>query len=171
MGDEADFRFSSYRERVLEHQLVGEILRELWLRRAYAVEVLRSEVDGAGYDVVLEHQSVVRHVQLKATRAGGRRTSVEVNIKLGDKPSGCVIWFHFARDNMRPMGPYYWFGGRPGEPLPELGEKLGRHTKGDSTGYKAPRESLRKVQKSRFDVVPTISELTTRLFDLASPPS
>jgi hypothetical protein len=118
MDDEADFRFSSYRERVLEHQLVGEILRDLWLRHAYAVEVLRAEVDAAGYDVVLEHQSVVRHIQLKATRAGGKRSSVGVNIKLLDKPSGCVFWFHFASDAMRPTGPFYWLGGPPAHAFP-----------------------------------------------------
>lgn len=169
MDDEADFRFSSYRERVLEHQLVGEILRDLWMRRAYAVEVLRSEVDAAGYDVVLEHQSVVRHIQLKATRAGGRRASVGINIKLRDKPSGCVIWFHFVPDTMRPTGPFYWLGGPPGTRLPDLGKKLGRHTKGDSTGHKALRENIRDMPKSGFDLVRTIPELTTRLFDVAPP--
>ena len=111
MDDEADFRFSSYREHVLEHQLIGEILRDLWLRRACAVEVLRAEVDAGGYDVVLEYQSVVRHIQLKATRVDGKRASVGVNIKLRDKPSGCVIWFHFAQDTMRPIGPFRWLGG------------------------------------------------------------
>ena len=62
MGAEADSLFSSYRERVLEHLFVGEVLRELWLRGEHQVEVLRPEVDGAGYDVVLECQSVVRHI-------------------------------------------------------------------------------------------------------------
>ena len=169
MDDEADFRFSSYREHVLEHQLVGEILRDLWVRHAYAVEVLRAEVDAAGYDVVLEYQSVVRHIQLKATRAGGKRASVGVNIKLRDKPSGCVVWFHFAPDTMRPTGPFYWLGGLPGTPIPDLGKTLGRHTKGDSTGHKAQRENIREVPKRRFDVVHTISELTTRLFNVAPP--
>ena len=111
IDDGADFRFSSYRERVLEHQLVGEILRELWLRHAYAVEVLRAEVDAAGYDIVLEHQLVVRHIQLKATRAGGKRASVGANIQLCNKPSGCVIWFDVAPDTTRPTGPFYWLGG------------------------------------------------------------
>jgi hypothetical protein len=168
MDDEADFRFSSYRERVLEHQLVGEILRDLWVRKAYAVEVLRSEVDAAGYDVVLEHQAVVRHIQLKATGAGGKRASVGVNIKLCDKPSGCVIWFHFAPDTMRPTGPFYWLGGPAGTRLTErdLGKKLGRHTKGDSTGHKALRESIREVPKRAFDLIPDIRELTTRLFNV-----
>lgn len=167
MDDEADFRFSSYREHVLEYQLVGEILRELWLRHAYAVEVLRAEVDAASYDVVLEHQTVVRHIQFKATRADGKRASVGVNIKLREKPSGCVIWFHFAQDTMRPTGPFYWLGGLPGTPLPDLGSKLGRHAKGDARGHKALRENIREIPKRGFVLVHTIAELTTRFFDVA----
>ncbi len=133
--------------------------------------VLRSEVDAASYDVVLEHQSEVRHIQLKATRAGGKRASVGVNIKLCDKLGGCVIWFHFAPDTMLPTGPFYWLEGPPGTRLTvsDLGKKLGRHNKGDSTGHKALRENIREVPKSGFDLVPTIPELTTRLFNVAPP--
>ncbi|MDP2626847.1 MAG: hypothetical protein Q8Q58_08085, partial [Candidatus Rokubacteria bacterium] len=86
-----------------------------------------------------------------------------------DKPSGCVIWFHFAPDTMRPTGPFYWLGGSPGAGLPDLGEKLGRHTKGDSTGHKALRENIREMPKGAFDLVRTIPELTTRLFNVAPP--
>ena len=166
MADDADFRFSSYRERVLEHQLVGEILRELWLRGAYTVEVLRSEVDAAGYDVVLEYQKVVRHIQLKATRAGGRRASVGINIKLRDKPSGCVIWFQFDPETMHPSGPFYWLGGSPGTKVPHLGKKRGRQTRGDATGHKAVREGIREVRKRRFEVVDSVPALAARLFDV-----
>lgn len=115
MGAEADSLFSSYRERVLEHVFVGEVLRELWLRGLFQVEVLRAEVDGAGYDIVLESQSVVRHIQLKAARTGGRRSSVGVNVKLTSKPSGCVIWFYFS--DALSLGPFLWLGNEPGAPL------------------------------------------------------
>jgi hypothetical protein len=36
------------------------------------VEKLRSEVDAAGYDLILESGGVIRHVQLKAIRRGAR---------------------------------------------------------------------------------------------------
>ena len=67
-----DDRHSSYRERLIEHLFVGEVLRTLWLSGISEVEVLKSEVDGEGYDLVLECRSVVRHIQLKAGPTGGQ---------------------------------------------------------------------------------------------------
>lgn len=170
VGAEADSLFSSYRERVLEHVFVGEVLRELWLRGLFQVEVLRAEVDGAGYDIVLESQSVVRHIQLKAARTGGRRGSVGVNVKLASKPSGCVVWFYFSPDTLS-LGPFFWLGNEPGAPLllSDLGLKLGRHTKADSTGHKADRPSIRDVPRSKFTRVGTVPELVARLFDMHRP--
>lgn len=167
MEAEADSLFSSYRERVLEHVFVGEVLRELWLRGLFQVEVLRAEVDGAGYDIVLESQSVVRHIQLKAARVGGRRSSVGVNVKLASKPSGCVVWVYFSPDTLK-LGPFLWLGNEPGAPLllADLGPKVGRHTKADATGNKAERPGIREVPKSRFIKVETVPELVARLFDI-----
>ncbi len=170
VGTEADSLFSSYRERVLEHAFVGDVLRELWLRGLFQVEVLRAEVDGAGYDIVLESQSVVRHIQLKAARTGGRRISVGVNVKLTAKPSGCVIWFYFSPDTLS-LGPFLWLGNQPGAPLllSDLGVKLGRHTKADATGHKADRPGIREVPRSKFTKVKTVPELVARLFDMRRP--
>lgn len=160
----ADTRFSSYRERLIEHLFVGEVLRELWLVGFPQVEVLKSEVDGAGYDIVLECQSLVRHVQLKAARLGGRRANVGVNVNLTGKPSGCVIWIYFDPTTMN-LGPFWWFGAPAGEPLPALsGFKVGKHTKGDSTGRKAQRPNIRVVPKGHFERVDTVAGLVDRLF-------
>ncbi len=164
MEDTADYLFSSYRERLIEHLFVGELLRALWLGGIPQVEVLRSEVDGAGYDVVLECRSITRHVQLKAARLGGTRANVGVNVNLANKPSGCVIWVYFNPKSLQ-LGPFYWFGGPPGRPLPPLSHfKVGRHTKGDASGHKAKRPNIRVVPKGQFVKVDTVTELVTRLF-------
>ncbi len=160
---DADTLYSSYRERLIEHLFVGEVLKELWLSGVSQVEVLRAEVDGAGYDLVLERGSIVRHVQLKAARKGGKRANVGINIALAEKPSGCVVWVYFNPETMK-LGPFFWFGGPPGEPLPPLGDKVGRHAKADSTGRKAERLNIRLVPKSRFARVDTIADLVFRLF-------
>ena len=41
---------SSYREKLLEHLVVGEVLRYLWCQGVTTAESLRPEVDGGGYD-------------------------------------------------------------------------------------------------------------------------
>src|SRR5688500_4515102 len=77
------------REKILEHRLVSD-LAEVMMRRGVEMDVLRGEFDAHGHDVVFEAGGVLRHVQLKAMVAGGKRRHVNVNVRLRSKPSGCV---------------------------------------------------------------------------------
>ena len=80
-----------------------------------------------------------------------------------NEPSGCVIWMMFDEDTLE-LGPFLWLGGPPGEPLPELDGKVGRHTKGNRNGVKAERPNTRVVPKSRFRWLATIDEVAAALF-------
>ena len=82
---------SSYRESLVEHLFVGSLLKHFWNRDDYNVEVLNPQVDDAGYDLVIEHGGVIRHVQLKATFKGAKTAHVNLNAHLAEKPSGCVV--------------------------------------------------------------------------------
>ena len=154
---------SSAREKVLEHLFVGELLRCLWCRGARDTEILRSEVDNGGYDVVLEGHGVMRHIQFKASHRQARTAQVGINVSLVRRPSGCVIWIKFDPETME-LGPFLWFGGDPGQPLPPLGDRIGRHTKGDRTGTKAERPNIRLLRRSCFTTLRTIGEVADRLF-------
>lgn len=170
MNPQADYIFSSYREQLLEHLFVGALLQHLWIRGVHQVDVLHSEVDAAGYDVVIECASIVRHIQLKATGLGGTRANVNLNVKLAEKPSGCVVWLYFEPQTLN-LGPFLWFGGDPGCPLPPLTEfRTGRHTKADATGYKAERPNIRLVPKGRFTKLDTVAEVAGCLFTLPEEP-
>lgn len=92
----------------------------------------------------------MRHVQLKASHRAGKRANVNINVRLAAKPSGCVVWIFFDADSME-LGPFLWFGGMPGESLPELGNKVGRHSKADSHGVKAERPNIGNVRKGQFE--------------------
>lgn len=153
---------SRAREQVLEHQLLGEIVRRMLLE-GRRCEVLRAEFDASGHDVVLESDGVLRHVQLKAMRADGRRADVNIHTALADKPSGCVIWMLVDPVTLT-AHEFLWFGGDPGEPLPDLGDRTVRHTKGDATGAKAARADLREVRRSRFERIDGYDTLVERLF-------
>lgn len=154
---------SSRREMVLEHMFVGELLRHLWCTRDGNVEVLRSQVDNAGYDVVLECNGVFRHVQLKSSHRKSKTQEVGINMTLATKPSGCVIWIMFDQETME-LGPYLWFGGEPGKPLPALGERVGKHSKGNRDGHKAERPNMREVRKSQFKALQTMEVVAKTLF-------
>ncbi len=83
---EASYLHSSSRDALIEHVFVAEVLQEAWFAREQLVDVLRSEVDAAGYDVVFECGTILRHVQLKASESGGKTSRQTINTRLSEKP-------------------------------------------------------------------------------------
>jgi len=164
--DTRHFLISSHREKVVEHVFLGELLRYLWNAGIAGVQVLKPEVDASGYDLVLSIGRVIRHVQIKATVTGARAAGQAIHESLSEHPSGCVIWIVLTED----LGfeHFRWFGGEPGEPLPDLsGFKLAKHTKANARGIKTQRLHSRKVPKGSFMVVPDMRGLVGRLFGLS----
>jgi hypothetical protein len=161
--DTSHYLQSSLREKLLEHVFVGELLQCLWRANRRDIEVLRAEIDASGYDLVLECTGVLRHVLFKSSHRDARTRDVTMHLNLAKKPSGCVIWIIFDADTLK-LGPFFWFGASPGQPLPPLGERVARHAKGDSTGIKALRPNLRVVGRSRFKELPTVDRVAIELF-------
>ena len=155
---------SSYRESLLEHLFAGEVMRHVWLSGLKRLEILKPQVDDGGYDLVLEAGDIVRHVQLKATFRGSKVGRFSVNVALSRKPSGCVVGLLFDADTLD-LGPFLWFGARPGQPLPSLQEfKVGKHTKANAQGIKLPRAAIRVIPRSRFTRVADLPSLAVLLF-------
>jgi len=73
---------SSLREQALGHLFLGQLLAFMWRNGARDIEVLKSEVDRGGYDVVLEANGIIRHVQLKSSFRGSKVREVDVSTKL-----------------------------------------------------------------------------------------
>jgi hypothetical protein len=156
--------YSSYREMLLEHLFAGAVMRHLWLRGLVRMELLKPEVDDSGYDLVLEANSIVRHVQLKASHHGAATTGVNINVALAEKPSRCVIWIRFDTESLD-FGPYLWFGGAPGERLPDLStSRHATHTKANAQGIKSERPNIRYVPKANSTPLATIDEVVVRPF-------
>lgn len=155
------FTHSTLRERVVEHVFVGEALRTLWRRGVFHVEVLRSEFDAHGYDLVMVRRRIMRHIQFK-TGTGKRPGEVSVGQALATKASGCVIWIH-VNDDLE-MGPYFWFGGLPGEPLPSIEEFANplraTHNK---DGVRPVRQNHRLVPPEKFEKIDSLEEVLVRL--------
>jgi hypothetical protein len=155
---------SVYRERLLEHLLIGELLRHAWLKDDACLEVARGEIDRTGYDVVLEAHGVIRHVQFKTSSSISKTNKQNVHIGLAQKPSGCVIWSRFDPETLR-LGPFLFFGAVPGKPLPSLEQlAIAKHTKGNSNGKKADRPNLRVLPRKTFESIPSTSVLYEKLF-------
>mgnify|MGYP003576227671 CR=1 FL=1 len=158
---------SSYREILLEHIVIGELMRHLWLRDRRRMEALKPQVDDAG-DVVLECGGIVRHVQFKSSHLGSSTASVNVSLSLATKPSGCVVWIWFDPATLA-LGPFLWFGSTPGALLPDLSRlKIGKHTKGNSQGVKLERPNIRVIPKTLFESLASVPELVSKLFGIES---
>jgi len=155
---------SSYREKLIEHLFVAELLKLSWLHHNCSLEVAKPEVDNAGYDLIAEAMGLVRHIQLKTSIIGGKAAFQKVHTKLAGKPSGCVVWIYFDEKTMR-LGPFLYFGAEAGQPLPNLNErKIAKHTKGNKDGVKAERQNIRILPKGKFKSIKSIEALYAKLF-------
>lgn len=153
---------SNVREKILEHRLISDLAVTM-VRRGIEMDVMRSEFDAHGHDVVLEAAGVIRHLQLKAMVAGGKRRDVNINVRLRSKPSGCVVWMVYDPTTFNVVE-YRWFGGSPAEPLPYLGTTVARHTKSNALGVKISRNGHRLLSKGQFEIVADLGALADRLF-------
>lgn len=150
------------REIILEHRFIADLLAYLWNRNTFDVEVLRSEFDAGGYDLIVSFKDITHHVQLKSTRMAGKTTHVSVGTKLAERPSGCVICFEI--DDRLGANGYLWFGAKPKLPLPSMDEfAVTRHTKANAEGIKAERPAHRRVPLRRFIRIGRIDDLVAAL--------
>lgn len=153
---------SVLREIIAEHLFVGRLLQRLWQRGVTDAEVLRSEFDAGGYDLVLSRGEVVRHIQLKTVLANGNRNGFSVSLKLAARPSGCVVVLVLG--DQLDLDHALWFGDEPGQPLPDLtGYRITKHTKGNSKGKKTERPGQRVVPRKNFSKINGLDDLILRL--------
>ena len=154
---------SVLREQIVEHLLVGRLLQRLWSENNTAVEILRSEFDRGGYDLVADYGAVTRHIQLKCSRIAGTTREQTISRNLGRKPSGCVLWI--VVDDALEFQHFLWFGAAPGLPLPSLDSmKIAKHVKGNSLGIRLERPNLCSVSKKHFRTLDVIDQVLDELF-------
>jgi hypothetical protein len=157
---------STLRENILEHLFIGELLRTLWQWGVTDTEVLRSEFDAGGYDLVLSRGTLTRHVQLKSVLFDGKAANVKVSRKLASRSSGCVVWL-VVSPNLEVVDVLY-FGGTAGNPLPRIeGFTVAKHTKANADGVKLERQEHRVVPRGKFERVGSISNLIPKLLGIA----
>ncbi|MBZ0127786.1 MAG: hypothetical protein K8F59_01595 [Rhodobacteraceae bacterium] len=153
---------SSLREQYIEYGFIWGICKEMW-QRGQDMDVLRSHTDRSGYDILLEADGIERHVQLKSSFLGAKTATQKINVKLAEKPNGCIIWIWFDPKTLK-LTHFLWFGTEPGPVRIELGERIARHSKGNAQGLKLERQGIRVLNKGQFERVEGFDNLACRLF-------
>jgi len=153
----AESELSHFFEQMTNHVFLADLLQEAWYGFGKRVEVLRGEVDSDGYDVVLECNRKLRYVQTKASQ---KAPYVDVNIRLAEKPGGCVVWIFRDLDpkTRRMKLRYLLFGGRARLPSLE-GMAVGINTR-----TKKERPNIRRIKRASFEKIADTRELLKRLF-------
>ncbi len=119
------------------------------------MEVLFTEVDNAGYDIVLTKENKLVYIQLKAISKEESTTSVfSINRRLEEKPGGCVVLIEYTSNSLS----YYYF---KAQNLKEY--KTAKHTKANAKGVKEKREGIVKVGKKKFEACDA-NDLIEKLF-------
>ena len=161
MDKAVHFEHSTLRERIVEHVFIGDALRLLWKRGIVDVEVLRSVFDAHGYDLVMARGPVVRHIQFKTGMK--KPAKVSVALALGNKPCGCVIFIVVT--SALEMGPFYWFGSKPGQTLPAIGEfRNPKRTTRNKAGERPLRQNHREIPIAHFRPLQQLDEVLEALF-------
>jgi len=144
----------------LENLFSGEVLRELWNRNIFDVDLLHSDIDASGFDLVLELPGGVRHIQLKAST---KRKQISANGKIVNRPSGCIIVMIVSEINLSFLE-FLWFGNPLGNPCRNIRNyPKARHTKADSKGFKGQRSDTYKVSVGKFERLPDFGLLVDKL--------
>ncbi len=164
---------SSYREVLLEHLFIGEIMRHAWTSGLGRLDVLKPQVDDGGYDLVLElarkGHSVVRHIQLKSTSENSKVARFTINKSLAQKLGGCVIVLIADHETLN-LRSFLWFGSDGDRPLDLSNRRNAKHAKGDAQGVKHERPNICVVPRGDFQPVDNIADLTHRLFGTPAMP-
>lgn len=112
------YQNSRFFENLLEHRFLFDLRRHLVLRKdPMLLNVLKSEVDAFGFDLVLSVGEHTYHIQMK-TRSGSPPTnSYELSESLWRLQNACAIWMLYDPNTIEPTG-YYLLG----KPLPPIDE-------------------------------------------------
>jgi hypothetical protein len=163
-------RNAPYVANAIKHVWLARLLQVLWEYYPESkLQIFTSEVDDAGYDIVLTLATVTRHVQLKASHVRAKRQSIDVNTALAQAEGGCVVWIFYDPVTLD-IQKYRFFGSEPGKPMADLSSfNIAKRVFPDMTGKRPERPRIRAIPKSACVPVSTLDELIEKLFGLTIP--
>ena len=161
---------SSYVESILRHSLIGELGSELWKRDPETtLQVFNSDVDDAGFDLVLKVGPAIRYVQLKQAHDGKKPRHCSIRLAFSALAGSCVVLIAYSIEDIS-ISNYRFFGRATDEPMDSIEKhKVSKSTvKKDMQRQKLNRPNYRDVPVTQFSKPLTVSELVNQLFPATS---
>lgn len=156
---------STLRESIVECVFISNLLRHCWNKNQLEVEVLKSEFDAHGYDVLIMVSGKSRYIQIKTGLSNGPKGSVSVSMRLRNKIGGCVLWIGID-DNLDVLS-YWYFGGAPQDCIPEIENfSVARRQTPNLAGEKPERSDHRSVPRRFFERQESFDALVRKMFEL-----
>lgn len=157
---------SSYVENVLIHRLVSGLASELWRRDpSVPLHIFNSEVDDAGFDLVLACRDKLRYIQVKQVHSRGSASRFSVRLNFTRLPGSCVVVVVHSESDLS-IEHYLFFGGAANEAMPSVeSEKASvSPVKRGEDGKKKVRLHYRDIPRKKFYGPLNTGELLDVLF-------
>lgn len=149
------YRNSRFFENLLEHRFIFDLMRHLVLNpEPQLVNVLKSEVDAFGFDLVLSVAGRSTHVQMKTRSGLPTRNPYEISEALWSLPNACAIWVLYDIATLDPSC-YYILG----FPMPPMESFL----RSNRTGFRKV-----KIQHANHPCL-SLPEVAALLFPMTPP--
>jgi len=113
------YQNSVFFENLLEHRFLFDLRRELVLADPpQLLNVLKSDVDAFGFDLVLSVASRSLHAQMKTRSGAPPPNPYELSESLWSLPNACAIWMLYDPAKLEPMS--YYLLGLPMPPIEDF---------------------------------------------------
>lgn len=145
------YKNSRFFENLLEHRFLFDLRRYLVLADPpQLLNVLKSEVDAFGFDLVLAVAGRSVHVQMKTRSGAPPSTAYDLSESLWRYPDVCAVWMLYDAAVLEPIS--YYVLGFPMPPIEEFPESKKR------LGFRSVR--MQKATHQRL----SLGELAALLF-------
>ena len=153
---------SVYREKIIEHIFVSELLKYDWKHGGCKIDILKPEIDRFGYDILVTRNSITRYIQLKTSLETSPVGMQKIHVNLLNTINGSIIWIVINDDLI--MKSFKVIIPSIGTMIGDSNFKMAKHSKSNSDGLKTLRPNIREIPKARFTETNNFNVLFKMLF-------
>jgi hypothetical protein len=146
--------------------MIADLCSELWKRNCNAsLQIFNSEVDNAGFDLVLKLGNSMRYVQIKQTHDQKVPPHCSTRVAFSRLNGSCIVLISYKWDDLTVSG-YQFYGKQPHEPMEPIDAFRPSKSPGrrNAEGERHIRSHYRNVPLKHFCARMNCEQLLDSLF-------